>query len=601
MRYLWVEDFGGGQNEEALKQKWLKWFQLENKDIIYKHSLVDAVTYINKNRNDFDAVLLDIRFPEQNNSSVKDVYEKYFSNIVTEEFYEEKMKDDGCAAGIIAFMYLIFEERFPRDRIAFLSANISAPQIASVLPKEIESIISMIENREKPDSEIYDFNEENVYGVEIKEFVDNSKGNEYIQYLRSIEYKNINSIQNQDRACKSNSNKSYLAYDEARDAFRNVGIELLHAYPKPESNDIETNCTLTEKFIKKVESKYNVFRRNVISLAEILSENLEHDLIAINSKKYFNSNDDLYDQIYFNNILYEIQNLPLMIPEIKINAKLKQLAWLLTHCIESINAPIFFMPKENTFIHCLNYKKCVRTKYGFKKKIDDRKFICELDHSVPCNSKAKANSCVNTKECIYSKDYKTYDMLCISEIKCEYQYSLFEYGSHSILKLTRNWLAHGKLQSKDFDIEFVTFVIAVGFRFLFNIENLPDYAKEKYINLEKKLLSCDISIDLLKDDKEIEKKLKQYCVNLYNKSTRAGITDNIGQVINEIGSKNSKQQCSNKYIYKAFVHALLPTYLKARKNESAGDYSYGVAKNKEYLTSKDDFEIFIPYAYKKIN
>ena len=601
MRYLWVEDFGGGQNEEALKQKWLKWFQLESKDIIYKHSLIDAVTYIDENRNDFDAVLLDIRFPEQINSSVKDVYEKYFSNIVTEEFYEEKMKDDGCGAGIIAFMYLIFEERFPRDRIAFLSANISAPQIASVLPKEIENIISMIEKGEKPDSEIYDFNEENAYGVKIKDFVDTSKGNEYIQYLCSIEYKNINSIQNQDRAYKSNSNKSYLAYDEARDAFRSMGVELLHAYPKPESNDIETNVTLTEKFIKKVESKYNVFRRNVISLAEILSENLDHDLIAITSKKYFNSNDDLYDHMYFNNILDEIQNLPLIMPEIKINAKFKQLVWLLTHCIESINAPIFFMPKENTFIHCFNYKECVRTKYGFKKKIEDRKFICELDHSVSCNSKDRTNSCFNTKGCTYSKDYKTDDMLCTSEIKCEYQYSLFEYGSHSILKLTRNWLAHGKLPSEDFDIDFVTFIIAVGFRFLFNIENLPDHAKEKYINLEKKLLSCDISIDLLKDDKEIEKKLKQYSVNLYNKSTTSGITDNIGQVINEIGSRNSKQQCSNTYIYEAFVHALLPTYLKERKNESAGDYSYGLAINKEYLTSKDDFVIFLPYAYKKIN
>ena len=97
MRYLWVEDFGIEDN-------------------ILLHSLEDALEYLDdfEKRINFDAVLLDIRFPVLKDKSEIDeekIYKKYFLNIITKDMFKKYAKSDtmqDALSGILLFMALVF-------------------------------------------------------------------------------------------------------------------------------------------------------------------------------------------------------------------------------------------------------------------------------------------------------------------------------------------------------------------------------------------------------------------------------------------------------------------------------------------------------------
>lgn len=89
MRYLWIEDFDGGNSTKSVNEKkWREYFQLEECIII--SNLQDALTFLDEKENwkKFDAVLIDIRFPVCNKtggSSINEIYRKYFKAILEEK------------------------------------------------------------------------------------------------------------------------------------------------------------------------------------------------------------------------------------------------------------------------------------------------------------------------------------------------------------------------------------------------------------------------------------------------------------------------------------------------------------------------------------
>ena len=139
MRYLWVEDFGEDSEDQEDKQyQWEEYFGIEDNILIY--SLEDALKCLDcfENRANFDAVLLDIRFPvlsDESIFSISDIYKKYFENIITEKTFYKYAESDvmsDASSGILLFLALIYRYGYNWNNIAFVSANIDDTDLSDI-------------------------------------------------------------------------------------------------------------------------------------------------------------------------------------------------------------------------------------------------------------------------------------------------------------------------------------------------------------------------------------------------------------------------------------------------------------------------------------
>lgn len=592
MRFLWIEDFGGGQEIENLRNNWLGWYQLNDEDVIEKSNLIEALEYIDSSPFGFDAVLLDIRFPIGKNVDSDDVYKKYFSEIITQKFYEQNA-EDGCGAGILAFYYLVFVAKFPKNRIAFLSANIDEDK-GNNYPEAVQEFLERLEKgTEKIDylrNDIMNYFED--MNLPLDKFNVNWQEKELIDFLQN--HKSIYELRDDIKI-----NNSPLRYNTVKEEFSKIGIELKHSYPKPDlSKSIEGHTSdFSKKFIEINKSSYIEFRRSIINLAKILKENLSDELLLIRKKSYFGKSSGVYDFTYFNSLLDKVMDLPLS--NYNDSKLIRQIIWELTQCMESAEKPVFFLPNDKICNRCLNFKECVMSKFGYKTKVN-QSFKCNAPDNLACEFKDGKGDCTNRKSCIKANNYKIEDYLCEYEHECDYKYTLFEYASHSALKLTRNWLAHSKLDDISFSINFASFIIPLVFRFYFDVDKLS--LKEEYYKCERILLEVKCNGKPLFDsegivDRKYKDCLKANTANVFKSSKK--ISPDLSFIFSEMGQRGNKLTCSSADILQAFTHVLLPTVLNPRINNS--DISYGLDIEGAFIElSSPEQRLYLEYAYQYI-
>ncbi len=140
MRYLWVEDFNNDASERTKNEEyWTKYFKINKSECTFKENLEETLIYLEepKNHGNFDAVLIDIRFPVLKYNSKRtldDIYEIYFSKRITKELFTEYAGEkDGhnsnASAGFLLFLALILNYGYTADNIVFISANVDNKQL----------------------------------------------------------------------------------------------------------------------------------------------------------------------------------------------------------------------------------------------------------------------------------------------------------------------------------------------------------------------------------------------------------------------------------------------------------------------------------------
>ncbi len=597
MKYLWIEDFNGGKDRNELEKHWRQYYGLDNSELIIKTNLKDALEYINDFPEGFDAVLLDINFPitlSQNSDEV--IYNQYLENIITREFYE---KNKTTGAGMLLFLYLILKTRFPKERIAFLSANIEES-----IPSDIKKALSFVEE----EKDIYNISDENFdsYNAMV-ESLSNKYGyvvdwkyldeiDDLSDYIESIK-KALLTI-NMKGKNNNDAHEISIKYNKAQEEFKKVGFSLSKAFPKPESEEKgQSKGFLT--WMRNVESEYCRFRRCIIEMCNIVLSELNEDLIVFD-KKYNNKSNDL-SIMHFQELLHNMNLMPLIPTEDKEEYQYHRILSQISHDWESTKKPIYFLPQDGITVMCTNYKECVMNKFGYKKKID-KEFLCSRKN-YNCEYLVDDKKCGNRNACIFSKDHKLLNKnrasLCGCTEKCEYQYTIQDFAYQSVLKMVRNWLAHSKL--KKYDLYSAAFVFGIGMRASFDIDALKsqEYVKweEELLNLISQCSNYNKNVkanNLIFEDKTVIRDvISKSCFDLYNIAASLNdfaYTPNISYIIHTIGGENSSLTCNTKYILRLFAHCLFPVEIQPKVNVKVSDYGFRLNVNTDFLKNDSSIE-----------
>lgn len=339
MKYLWIEDFDEkyGAERDILLKRWKSQFSLNEvpeEDIITKEHLLDALNSAENSNIDFDFILLDIRFPIHKNSSSDDVYNKFFETIYHREKFD---KHQDKSTGILAYEYLTNIIHYPRERIAFVSANI---EVKLIYPERINDALNEIKLDDMR------------YGIEAY-LEDNDKEElcETVWKLNSkneiIEWLNDNNIieDNED----SSNIDSCRNYNEAFEELKSVGIKVLHAYSK--TKDERINEDFKVNFLDKNTSTYIEIRRNLIEMSKLIQSNLASprgeildydedflgfdisDVMKRGESKFINS----YNCSYYYELLNIIKKLPLNLTEKDKNNTIKKTINEIVHSLEAFS------------------------------------------------------------------------------------------------------------------------------------------------------------------------------------------------------------------------------------------------------------------------
>lgn len=595
MRYLWVEDFNNGNCQDELKKHWMQYYGLDNKELIVKTNLEDAIEYINDNPEYFDAVLLDINFPiTLSKTNDKTIYDKHLKGIITYKFYET---NNQTGAGMLLFLYLILKNRWPKERIAFLSANIE-----NTLENDMAEALSIIEGvrdinnisgeqKDSYDALIPDLKKK--YGNTVKwKYLDEiSDLNEYVDLIRSASALiNINEKNNCDVT------KSPIKYNKAQIEFEKVGFNLSEAFPKPE-NQMENQNEKFLSWMENIESEYCIFRRCIIEMCNIILPTLDDDIIIYNNR--YNGKNTKLSIAYLEELLENLRLMPLAIEKDKENHQYKRIVSQISHHWESAKKPVYFCPQDDFTVMCTNYKECVLSKFGYKKKVaGDFYCIRENYNEHSCEHLIENRKCSNRDTCTFSNDYKSGNKnrvsWCSGIDKCKYQYTIQDFAYQSVLKMVRNWLAHSKI--KYFDVYTASFIFGIGMRALFDIDALEN---QEYVKWENKLLNLiahkkntKIS-DLIFEDKTIENAISKSCFDFYKVASNLNdfaYTPNLSYIIHTIGGENSSVDCNTQYILRLFAHCLFPIEIQPKADEKVSDYSLGLNINTDLLKNRDLIE-----------
>lgn len=574
MRYLWIEDFDGGQNEKALKEKWIKYFDLEQKELVIKHDLISALKYMKEYERDFDAVLLDIRFPVSfSNLSEKktdEIFDEYFQPFLTKEFYDKNIEGGDSGTGILVYMYLIFAMKFPKERIAFLSANIEERKVSGRMLSNKEKLetlkeyIVKFEKCEYTEQILTELRE--VYEIDIDDKENDGevhyKDDDYIEYaVELIEYE-IQDLEEKGEVQQdiSHLTESQLAFNRAESAFKSIGINIENAYSKPKYG-VNGKSDEFISYVNSIETEYVKVRRLIFSLVEMIMDELSLGSIRLMKNGIFRNESEVYGIAYFQDILDEILSMPLVEDELNNCSRYKKIIWSLTHCMESTSYP---KPIKKWYkINCHYKGEC-----EWKDGKDD------------------------------NKNYK----YCSNENPCVYKYDIHLNASHTILRLIRNWLAHERIKGDQIELEFYVFLSALALRFVFDIDGLKK--KDDYIEIERKLLNKGINRTNI-DTKEIENNLKVLADTIYSKGRYNELNDNIAEIITDWAKKGSKGVRKKEDVYKAFVLATAQPFFERRQNQT--DFSYALKIDTSFLNkiiSNSDYQYaveYFEYAYRRFS
>lgn len=609
MKYLWVEDFGDIGYKNELEEKWKNYYCLKDKELIIQPNLEETLEYIQDYPNGFDVVLLDINFPIFKPNSSSNIYEDYFSNIITKKFFD-KNKETG--AGILLFLYLVLKFRFPKERIVFLSANILENTDEKNIPDDIKEALKYIDvdnvkqisqdDYETYDGIVYDINE-NYKGkivLKYKDEIEELNESEFKQYVRVIKEK-CNELFN-TRECddSDNANESdftQVKYNAAKKEFEKIGFKLSKAFPKPDINEKGYDKKF-KQWIETTETKYARLRRYIIEMSNIIESNLSDDIIVYDKYSNKKNLDDEIFSIKYKNLLENIKLMPIIS---FTNHEEKHVCYRIvnqiTHDWESSKKPIYFVPNKKILTLCNNYKDCVLEKFGYRGRGGYCKIKNQDCNDIIVNNKCKKADCKFSKDFKVESKYNTY--LCENEKPCDYKYTIENFAYNSVLKMVRNWLAHNKLEEKKIDVGLAAFIFGIGMRGLFDVESLR-YKKEEYLKWENKLIDLigecynENEEDYRIDENSIINMISKSCFDFYNIAKDLNdfaYSPNIGSVLHLIGSENSNLRCNWKYILRLFAHCLFPIEIKSEFKEDEGKYEFKLEVNTDFLEKEDAIEL----------
>ncbi|RLA06736.1 MAG: hypothetical protein DRQ51_08405 [Gammaproteobacteria bacterium] len=184
IKILWVEDFDGGQfvhsttdivfgdmlpnppHRESELQK-----IADNKQIVLRTNLQDALKYIDESNSDFDLVILDIDLPAKHQEdaeftpAVARLLKEYHDND------KAKLKEQ---AGYHIYTNLIFKYQYPADKIYFCSKH----------GEEQNSIKTSFKEAKIPEPKIY--SKENQHKEKIQALVKKNYNDKYLSLRRGI-------------------------------------------------------------------------------------------------------------------------------------------------------------------------------------------------------------------------------------------------------------------------------------------------------------------------------------------------------------------------------------------------------------------------------
>ena len=284
MRYLWVEDFDGdNSNRSELEKTWTSYFGLKEGEYIIKENLEDALEFLDNRKNwqDFEAVLIDIRFKLSSQKSIEELYERYFKDfLLRDKFYSYAGKNnDASSGGILLYLALVFRYKMGTDRIAFVSANL--PQ-TNKLTNKLRSIYEKIGEKGEKTEEYRDEYEQ--YNTDLDDKIgdikierqtpswselDPKKIGDYIAILREI-----------DTVLSKTSNQSTTDYNKLATDFEQIGMKPPISFDKPDIGAEKPDDNISEEFAEwetEINSPYLKLRSAAMILCKNILTNLDSE------------------------------------------------------------------------------------------------------------------------------------------------------------------------------------------------------------------------------------------------------------------------------------------------------------------------------------
>lgn len=300
MRFLWIEDCDGGSSTKDIDiKRWKDYFGIVN-DPIFR-TLEEVLVFLEKKENwkDFDAVLIDIRFPvcsggKDNNL---EIFKKYFKNIITEERFEEYTqviggKKQDASSGILLYLALVLRYNLPQNKIAFVSANIDATDDELSSLNIMKEYLYKAKARETlSEDEMSDFSVKNeeLYDLYCEKFEESKERIEEfdfekedeIEWYREDEEYFLNLITKLNRIEKELTNefkdkKNSLKYNSVREEFAKIGLVIPQGFEKPGSeNGIIKKSWYFNDWKRTIDDDYSIIRSNIIVICSVCLGMLE--------------------------------------------------------------------------------------------------------------------------------------------------------------------------------------------------------------------------------------------------------------------------------------------------------------------------------------
>lgn len=521
MRYLWVEDFNDEGNEdtkEELRERLEEFFDLQNDKIIKQEDLSSAIKFLEDKENfdEIDAVLIDIRFPEGDESKL---YDKYFRNIVTRKFYTNNIED---ASGILMYLLLVFRYHISQQKIAFISANISSDNNKLKTIQEMSEIIIKSKYRNLSDADKKRYREvERKLGSKILNIsrqekdwdtfiekddsqVENIDVDKLLRRIRLLPIDYPEKFEQEDFSNQFGS--AQLKFNTVKKQFDKIGFIMPAAFEKPrigEKKEKRYSFMLWEEELYM--NPYNAIRSNVQEMCIILIDYFER----------YKSSHRIYSD--FLNLLTCNQEEKNSYDETFFTRYLKYLK-------ETFRFD-FTENTENIEVYCERELKEITALWEASAR---------PEYKVS-NNKRKRNGMITQKGSFEHGD------------KCYY-------ACHAVLKIIRNWTGHQGI--KNIGIIDVGLIFLLNMRGLFDIDNLPEEYIHKYIECEDNILSM-YEADT-EATEEISESFTYFC--RLNNATRKGnnLSQEIYDKISGLGHFQSKirREVSMDDIYMLLYHLL---------------------------------------------
>lgn len=291
MRFLWVEDFNEDQGDrEFLEARWRNYFELGN--VIILEDLKSALEYLDNREHyeNFDGVLLDIRFPAGGNDD--GLYEEYFSHIVTREKFDQYLED---GTGILLYLALAFRYSYNQERIAFISGNVDEGSDMKPLKAMRNLLIkSRYERLDENDKEEYRAQEISLIehyiekrGHSVPRLEDDTIDWEKVNPLITWEALSDNNaedileqLETVGETLRAGAGSAFgsLKYSCLRSQFQEFGLILPLAFDKPFLEKDLKNWEFC-RWRKSIETPYYILRSNVTEMCRILRDHLNLEMV----------------------------------------------------------------------------------------------------------------------------------------------------------------------------------------------------------------------------------------------------------------------------------------------------------------------------------